>query len=124
MNNEDYIISFRINEKEKFIYLPCKDNYKVIAEAVRKVCHLFDNKLSTNCDISTEKKSNTIEKEGNVLMVCDENELVEMVKYHNSYWIEPKKLELRHILDPKEAIKFQEKAKSVYIQLMSRISHR
>lgn len=117
-NEKDYRICF----KETVIYLPCNDNYKIIATAIKQVCELFDNNITIDKEDKqvTERSENT-----NVLIVCDKNELVEMVKYHDSYWIEPKKLDIKHLINPDKAQKFKDNiVNDVYNELMNKLSHR
>jgi len=125
MNDEDYLIEFTCTQKH-FIYIPCKNGYRVIAEAVRNVCALFDSNLSAegiHKEISKEKKKEKTSKDRCVLVICTQTELVEMVKYHNSYWISPEKLELKHLLEPTHADPFKKIAREVYRALMRKVSH-
>jgi|GEM_PF-3104891 len=124
MNDEkDYIIEFDLQDKKNIVYLPYTDGYKVIAKAIRNVCTLFDNQLHIDEDIPTENKKDVKDKNVNILIVCNGAEIVEMVKYHDSYWIEPIRMDLSHILDITQATKFKDIATDVYSNLMNKISH-
>lgn len=122
-NNTDYFINYTPNGSGKkiAIYLPFKDDYLPIAEAIIKVCALFSD--SVNGEPAEEKKSTTAKSEANILVVCTKDERHVIIKHPDCYWAETKELTIEKLVDPSKATKFSEITKDVYKQLMGALSH-
>jgi hypothetical protein len=121
-NNSDYFINYALNGSKKKIsvYLPFNDNYLPIAKAIVNACSLF----SSNVIKLSKEKEETVESDGDVLVVCSEEERIKMIKHPDCYWIETKELSIEKLVDPSKATEFSEIAKDVYKQLMVALSHK
>jgi len=123
-NNTDYFINYTPNGSEKkiSIYLPFNDNYLPIAKAIIKVCSLFSLNV---IELSREQKEK-VESDGDVLVVCNKEERIKMIKHPNCYLVETKKLSIEQLVGPTQGDtkKFSEIAGDVYGQLMNTLSHK